>query len=144
MFFDWIGRQSVRIYVNASTLVQKCIAGIYSENGRDNSLNTKWNFCTCGAFNVFHYLMVVSKCLQAGVYLYKLLASQLERSGTQIHGLCFSAEFQARKPPIWPLFFTSNYHKYGHGQATMLQLLSTHTLRLNLCGSMLSLQLAYA
>ena len=53
---------------------------------------------------------VVSECLQAGVYLYKLLALQLERQmatgenqprlDAQTHGLRSSTEFQPRQPPI--------------------------------------------
>ena len=61
---------------------------------------------------------------------YKLLASQLEkgmvtgetgpRPAAQTHGLCSDAEFQPHVPPICPQFFISNYHRYGHGWATML------------------------
>ena len=55
---------------------------------------------------------VVGECLQAGVYLYKLLALQIERRmatgdnqpslDAQIRGLRSNTEFQPREPPFEP------------------------------------------
>ena len=58
--------------------------------------------------------------------------------------LSSNAEFHPCNPSIWPRFFVSNRHRYGHRRAAMLRPLRTHNLTLDLCNATLSGQLAWA